>query len=36
MGYVARSDTPEQMTQRIHEDMVKWKAVIEKAAIPRQ
>jgi tripartite-type tricarboxylate transporter receptor subunit TctC len=36
MGVVGRSSSPEQMTQLINYDITKWKAVIEKAAIPRQ
>lgn len=36
LGFVARSSTPDQMTQRINQDMTKWKAVIEKAGIPPQ
>ncbi|XAH24197.1 tripartite tricarboxylate transporter substrate-binding protein [Xylophilus sp. GW821-FHT01B05] len=36
MGYVASSSTPEQMTQRITQDMAKWKAVIDKAGVPKQ
>ncbi|MES2188473.1 MAG: tripartite tricarboxylate transporter substrate-binding protein [Pseudomonadota bacterium] len=36
MGYVAGASTPEQMTQRINQDMAKWKAVIDKAGVPRQ
>ena len=35
MGFIARSSSPEQMTQRINQDMIKWNAVIEKAGIPR-
>ncbi|MES2944459.1 MAG: tripartite tricarboxylate transporter substrate-binding protein [Pseudomonadota bacterium] len=36
VGAVARSSSPEQMTQRMKSDMAKWKTVIEKAGIPRQ
>ncbi len=36
MGYLAVSSTPEQMAQRISQDMAKWKAVIDKAGIPLQ
>lgn len=36
LGMVARSSTPEQMTQRMTSDMAKWKAVIDKAGIPKQ
>ena len=36
LGMVARSSTPEQMTQRMKGDMAKWKAVIDKAGIPKQ
>jgi tripartite-type tricarboxylate transporter receptor subunit TctC len=35
-GFVARASTPEQMTVRINQDAARWKAVIEKAGIPRQ
>ena len=36
MGYTAQASTPEQMGQRMAQDMVKWKAVIDKAGIPLQ
>ena len=36
VGMVARASTPDQMHQRMKNDMAKWKAVIEKAGIPRQ
>ncbi len=36
VGMVARAGTPEQMTERMKNDMAKWKGVIEKANIPRQ
>lgn len=36
LGYTAVASTPEEMTERIHRDAVKWKAVIEKAGVPRQ
>lgn len=36
LGMVARASTPEQMTQRMTSDMAKWKAVIDKAGIPKQ
>jgi tripartite-type tricarboxylate transporter receptor subunit TctC len=36
LGFVARASTPEQMTERIEQDMAKWSAVIDKAGIPRQ
>lgn len=36
LGMVARSSSSEQMTQRMKSDMAKWKAVIEKAGIPKQ
>ena len=36
MGMVARSSTPDQMSQRLKNDMTKWKAVIDKAGIPKQ
>jgi len=36
VGMVAQASTPEQMTRRMRNDMVKWKAVIEKAGIPKQ
>jgi tripartite-type tricarboxylate transporter receptor subunit TctC len=35
-GYVARAGTPEEMTQRIQQDTAKWKAVIDKAGVPKQ
>lgn len=34
VGYVAKASTPEEMTLRIRQDAMKWKAVIEKAGIP--
>jgi tripartite-type tricarboxylate transporter receptor subunit TctC len=36
VGMVARASTPEQMALRMKSDMAKWKAVIDKAGIPRQ
>ena len=36
VGMVARSSTPEQMTQRMKGDIVKWGAVIDKAGIEKQ
>lgn len=36
MGIVAGASTSEQMTQRMKNDMAKWKGVIDKAGIPRQ
>ncbi len=36
MGFVARASSPEQMTQRISQDVAKWGTVIEKTGIPRQ
>ena len=36
VGMVARASTPEGMTERMKNDMAKWKGVIEKANIPRQ
>ena len=36
LGYVVRSSTPQEMEQRTQRDMAKWKAVIEKAGIPKQ
>ncbi len=36
IGIVARSSSPAQMTQRMQADMAKWRAIIEKAGIPRQ
>lgn len=36
VGMVAQASTPEQMTRRMRNDMVKWKTVIEKAGIPKQ
>lgn len=35
-GMVAQASTPEQMTQRMRDDISKWRAVIDKAGIPRQ
>ncbi len=35
-GYVGRSSTPQQMDERLQQDMAKWKAVIDKAGVPRQ
>ncbi len=35
LGMVARSGSSEQMTQRLKNDITKWKAVIDKAGIPR-
>jgi tripartite-type tricarboxylate transporter receptor subunit TctC len=31
-----RGSTPEQMTARLKDDIVKWSAVIEKAGIPKR
>ena len=36
LGMAARSSSSEQMTQRMKNDMAKWKAVIDKAGIPQQ
>lgn len=36
IGMVARSSTPEQMTERMRGDMAKWKGVIDKAKILKQ
>ncbi|XAH24204.1 tripartite tricarboxylate transporter substrate-binding protein [Xylophilus sp. GW821-FHT01B05] len=36
VGMVGAASTPEQMTQRMKNDMAKWKAVIDKAGIPQQ
>lgn len=36
VGYVVRSSTPQEMEQRTRSDMAKWKAVIEKAGVPKQ
>jgi tripartite-type tricarboxylate transporter receptor subunit TctC len=35
-GMVAKASTPEQMAQRMRDDMAKWRSVIDKAGIPRQ
>lgn len=34
IGYVAKASTPDEMSLRIRQDAAKWKAVIDKAAIP--
>ena len=34
-GYTVRASTPEQMAQRIQQETVKWKAVTEKAGVPK-
>lgn len=36
LGAQARSSTPAEMTARVKADQLKWKAVIDKAGIPRQ
>lgn len=36
VGIVASSSSPEQMSQRMKSDIAKWRAVIDKAGIPRQ
>ncbi len=36
LGAAARASTSEQMTQRMRDDIAKWRAVIDKAGIPRQ
>jgi tripartite-type tricarboxylate transporter receptor subunit TctC len=36
IGMVARSSSPDEMSQRMKSDMAKWKTVIEKAGIPQQ
>ena len=36
IGMVARSSTPEQMTEHVRSDMAKWKGVIDKANISKQ
>lgn len=35
-GLVARASTPAQMAQRMQADIAKWRAVIDRAGIPRQ
>jgi len=35
-GMDAKGSTPEQMTRRMRDDIAKWRAVIDKAGIPRQ
>lgn len=35
-GFAAKASTPAQMTQRMQADIVKWRAVIDRAGIPRQ
>ena len=35
-GMVAKASTPEQMAQRMRNDIAKWRGVIDKAGIPRQ
>jgi tripartite-type tricarboxylate transporter receptor subunit TctC len=35
LGLDARGSTPEEMHDRMARDTVKWRAVIEKAGIPR-
>ena len=35
-GFTARASTPAQMAQRMQADIDKWRAVIDKAGIPRQ
>jgi len=36
LGLVARGSTPEEMHKRMAQDVAKWRAVIEKAGIPKQ
>lgn len=36
LGFTAKASTPEQMTQRMQADIAKWRAVIDRAGIPRQ
>jgi len=36
LGIDARAGTPEQLRERLVADIAKWRAVIEKANIPRQ
>ncbi|AMO22852.1 tripartite tricarboxylate transporter substrate binding protein [Ramlibacter solisilvae] len=36
LGIAAKASTPEQMTQRMRSDIAKWRALIDKAGIPRQ
>lgn len=36
LGYTAQASTPAQMAQRMQADIVKWRAVIDQAGIPRQ
>ncbi|MBM1169438.1 Bug family tripartite tricarboxylate transporter substrate binding protein [Microvirga arabica] len=36
LGIEARSETPAELTQRLRSDIEKWRAVIEKAGIPKQ
>ncbi len=36
LGIEARSETPAELTERLRSDIEKWRAVIEKAGIPKQ
>lgn len=36
VGYVVRGSTPQEMERRTQGDMAKWKAVIERAGVPKQ
>jgi tripartite-type tricarboxylate transporter receptor subunit TctC len=36
LGIEARSETPAELTERLRADIEKWRAVIEKAGIPKQ
>jgi tripartite-type tricarboxylate transporter receptor subunit TctC len=36
LGIEARSETPAELAERLRADIEKWRAVIEKAGIPRQ
>ena len=36
LGIEARSETPTELAERLHSDIEKWRAVIERAGIPKQ
>jgi tripartite-type tricarboxylate transporter receptor subunit TctC len=36
LGIEARSETPAELSERLRSDIEKWRAVIEKAGIPKQ
>jgi tripartite-type tricarboxylate transporter receptor subunit TctC len=36
LGIEAHSETPAELTERLRSDIEKWRAVIEKAGIPKQ